>query len=56
MPSSKPNPLLKAAIDAHVDQVRYVEPAKRQQKRPVFYVLIICLVTLAVLLSLLRYL
>ncbi|AXJ14014.1 hypothetical protein [Streptococcus pluranimalium] len=53
---SKHNELLDREIEENIKEVRYVEPRKMNQKKPVFYVVVVCLVTLAVLLSLLRYL
>ncbi|HFI0601716.1 TPA: hypothetical protein ACGO9Z_000544 [Streptococcus suis] len=52
----KRNPLLDEAIEKQIKEARYVEPKKNKQRRNYFYLTIIFLVTLAVILSLLRYL
>lgn len=54
---TKPNnSLLDEAIKDSIDQARYQEPQKEKDKKSIFYLVIVFLVSLAVLLSLLRYL
>lgn len=54
---TKPNnSLLDEAIKESIDQARYQEPKKEKEKRSIFYLIVVFLVSFAVLLSLLRYL
>lgn len=50
------NELLEEDIKRSIQDSRFVEPKKQKQKKPIFYLTVVCLVTLAVLISLLRYL
>lgn len=50
----KRNDLLAEEISQTIDRARYVEPKPEKTRRPLFYIIILCLVTLAVLLSLFR--
>lgn len=48
------NDLLAEEISKTIEKARYVEPKEEKTKKSLFYTLILCLVTLAVLLSLFR--
>lgn len=52
---TKKNPLLEEEILSNIQEARYVEPKKEKQRRSIFYLVVITLVTLAVLFSLLKY-
>ncbi|HFH9836906.1 TPA: hypothetical protein ACGOVD_000391 [Streptococcus suis] len=52
---SKKNSLLEEEIHQSIEKARYVEPEKEKEKKPIFYLIIVGLVTVAVIFSLLRY-
>lgn len=53
---TRKNDLLEKDINQAIGQLRHEEKPKKKVKKPLFYVIVVCLVTLAALLSLLRYL
>ncbi|MCU0081821.1 hypothetical protein [Streptococcus danieliae] len=53
---TKENPLLNQDIEQRIQQARYQKGETEKSKRSIFYLTLVCLVTLSVLLSLLRYL
>lgn len=52
----KENPLLSEDIEKRIQDARYEKGETEKSKRSIFYLVIVCLVTLSVVLSLLRYL
>ncbi len=53
---TKENPLLKEDIEKRIQDSRYEKGEEEKSRRSIFYLVIVCLVTLSVVLSLLRYL
>lgn len=53
---TKENPLLNEDIEKRIQDVRYEKGESEKSRRSMFYIVIVCLVTLSVILSLLRYL
>lgn len=52
----KKNSLLEEDIRKQIEEVRYQAPKEQKDRRSLFYLIVIFLVTLAVVFSLLRYL
>lgn len=52
---SKKNPLLSQDIDDKIGDARYIKPEKKDNRRSIFYLTVVFLVTLSVVFSLLRY-
>ncbi|UUM58287.1 hypothetical protein [Streptococcus suis] len=50
---AKENPLLKKDIESRIQNARYVEPKKEKKRKPLVYIILIIIMTLAVLFSLL---
>ncbi|WP_161941127.1 hypothetical protein [Streptococcus suis] len=50
---AKENQLLKNDIDERIQRARYVEPTKEKKRKPILYIILILVMTLAVLFSLL---
>ncbi|HEL1611980.1 TPA: hypothetical protein TXL52_000009 [Streptococcus suis] len=50
---AKDNQLLKNDIEERIQRARYVEPTKEKKRKPILYILLILVMTLAVLFSLL---
>ncbi|MCI5871743.1 MULTISPECIES: hypothetical protein [Streptococcus] len=53
---AKRNELLDEDILKNIDEARYKPSKKKKDRKPLFYLIVVFLVTLSVLLSLLRYL
>ncbi|HGC8953177.1 TPA: hypothetical protein ACG5KU_002202 [Streptococcus agalactiae] len=51
---SKENELLNKEIEDQIRKARYEPPEKEKSKRPIFYMVVLALMTFAVLYSLLR--
>lgn len=56
MDMTKKNELLDQDIEKRIEDARYEKGDTEKNTKSIFYIIIVCLVTLSVILSLLRYL
>ncbi|MGT2911798.1 hypothetical protein ACVR1I_08835 [Streptococcus cameli] len=52
---TKRNELLEKDISEKISNARYVKPEKKNNRRPIFYLTVVLLVTISVVFSLMRY-